>query len=1418
MSPHLSGGRSLQLLFATIALSLSGPATATTPKPSCYMRKATWAETVLASRSRYAAWWAEQNPGVRLGQWHTTEQKDAFSPRAGVKLDRKNRKGKRLWEERPDLLDGVVHYDLSNHGINEQPCLPGELGYVETPVAADDSGDGTGPAMMFHIRQIQADRARTVTAYLGVEHGLEVWLNGKRVFSRARLGNGLAPEPDQATVELSLKAGTNRLALKRVGYRLSRMEKDFPIPTRRMRGDASLGRIASWFRDVHSDDLLDRIADRAVKGMGDNGASLRGELRRRRGGEERRFLTLYGRAAQIREAAAKLGRVDFAALRLAVRDMGETFPRAYPRAAEYLRHAEAIEKRLPEIRRGLLRGDDEAVRQAEQVVAFQREALLANPLLDFDRMLVIDRKPIGDARRGESVHRGMAEFLGLPQQASWQLDRIRKTYGWDNEIAVLSNLRSAPKLRTLYRPPVPKLISDIDLHYDAKRMLLSMPGSSHKWQVFEMGLDGRPANQLTPAAQRDVHNFDACYLPSGKIAFISTAPFQGVPCSDGIVVAMAYRMDADGGNIRRLAFDQDHDYCPTVTNDGRILYLRWDYTDLPHQWPRILFTMNPDGTGQREYYGSGSYWPNAVFFARPIPGHPTKIAGIVTGHHVGRVGDLVIFDPALGRFEADGVVQRIPGRGKKVKPVIMDKLTINQWPKFTHPWPLGDPSTGLGAGNYFLVSCKPTPGDLWGIYLVDTFDNMTLIKEVEGRALFEPIPLRSRPRPPIIPERTEPARADALMYIEDVYAGPGLAGVPRGAVKKLRLFSYHFAYRHNTGGQHRIGTDGPWEPKRILGTVPVEADGSALFRVPAKTPISIQPLDVEGKALQLMRSWTTAMPGEFVSCVGCHEKQNAAPASRRTIATGKRPAEIQPWHGPVRGFSFPREVQPVLDRYCVGCHDGSKRPDGKKLADLRGGRDEYVVLAARDPKPKRIRGAWREDLVRKYSGVFEPAYFELRRFVRVGGLESDLHVQPPGEFHADTTELVQMLRKGHHGVTLDRDAWERITTWIDLNAPCHGTWRETIGTATAAGDHRRRLDLMALYGGINDDLEVIDSTAVQKIEPILPKPAPKCTPAKVECPGWPFDAAAARRRQGAAVPSARRTVDLGGGVTMKMVLVPAGEFVMGDPGGEVDERPAARVRIDKPFWMGVCEVTNEQYARFDPSHESRFEHGTASFNSERALGPRLDGATQPVVRISWKEAAAFCRWLSERSGLRVALPTEAQWEYACRAGTDTPLHYGGVAADFSRFANVADATINKWATYNEVRRSADQVPRDARFNDGSLVTAKVGRYQPNAWGLRDMHGNVWEWTRSSYRPYPYRADDGRNIASPEGRKTIRGGSWYDRPKRCRSAFRLSYPAWQKVYNVGFRIVCEPGPAGGEVARTSISSADTDHIPDRKTRR
>jgi formylglycine-generating enzyme required for sulfatase activity len=1081
------------------------------------------------------------------------------------------------------------------------------------------------------------------------------------------------------------------------------------------------------------------------------------------------------------KALTDLEMVNPTTLRRAISDLIKTFDAEYSGGQDYLNALDACEKSLPEIKDALKQRDGKALRAAEEIMAFQRQALLSNPLLKFDRLLLIKRKPVGDPRRAEEPDKGIGKFVGMPQQ------------DWENEICALSPVEPGGKLTTIYRPSNGRLVSEIDLDFDADKLMFSMPDKRKLWQVYEIGTNGRNLRQLSPGNHPDVHNYDSCYLPDGRVVFISTAPFQGVPCNASVNVGMSYVMDSDGGNIRQLCFEQDHNYCPSVMNDGRVLYLRWEYTDIPHVWARFLFTMNPDGTSQREFYGSGGYWPNAIFYTRSIPDHPTKIVGIVTGHHVGRVGEMVVFDPALGRKATDGVIQRIGSSDIKIRPLIQDKLAMECWPKFLHPWPLSE--------KYFLAACKPRPHDLWGIYLVDTFDNMVLLKEIEGYALLEPIPLRKTKRPPVIVDRVDLARDDALVFLEDIYKGQGLKNVPRGAVKKLRLFTYHFGYHKVAGINHRVGADGPWEPKRILGTVPVEADGSAVFRVPANTPISIQPLDAEGKAMQLMRSWMTAMPGEIVSCVGCHETQSTGPPNQRTIAAGKQPSEIEPWHGPARGFSFKREVQPVLDKYCISCHDGGKRNDSQEIPDLRADQGRFYAYKNGVPKANIISGVSRERLVKAYGGVFEPSYITLRSFVRVGGLESDLRILAPGEFSADTTELVQMLSKGHYGVELDPEAWHRIMTWIDLNAPCHGNWAEVVGQDKMRNNHKRRLELRRLYGGPLDDPEVYPAMESQTIAPVIPHQSPR---RQIETPSltdWPLGTIEAKRMQ-SHLGTTRKVFDLADNIKIDMVLVPAGRFIMGDADGCEDELPAASVRIDRPFWMSRFEVTNALFAKFDPSHDSKYEHKGSWMFNEWDLGWALNEPNQPVCRVSWDQAIAFCRWLSVRISQDVSLPTEAQWEWACRAGSDTPLSYGNMDTDFSQFGNMADVTIRELVYDVRDQYPPDLVPRDTRFNDGKLVTANVGSYHPNAWGLHDMHGNVWEWTRSKYLPYPYNTKDGRNSVKDISDRVVRGGSWYDRPKRCRSGFRLSYPVWRKVYNVGFRIVIESDIPTEQIAKST----------------
>ncbi|MBM4036910.1 MAG: formylglycine-generating enzyme family protein [Planctomycetes bacterium] len=1075
---------------------------------------------------------------------------------------------------------------------------------------------------------------------------------------------------------------------------------------------------------------------------------------------------LYYRSREVEKTLAGWG-ANVEALRRAVEDLTRAYGAGYPKGPQYLRQLSELRDTVA----GALRtpaqpGDAEKLQDAAQrFESLRREALLSNPLLDFERLLLVKRRDARSYRpipsfRVHGIGSGPENHLnGLP--VNFQGNGVLREVPIDNEIAVLSLARAGGELTTVFRPEKLAYVGDLKLHFDADRLLFSSIGSHSRFQIFEIGVDGKGLRQVTRGEETDVDNYDSCYLADGRIVYGSSAPFQSVPCQRRHdEVANLFVMNGDGSGVRRLCFDQDHDFYPTMMSDGRVLYTRWEYTDIAHAFSARLFTMNPDGTAQRAYYASSSFWPNRIFYAKPIPDHPTKFVGIITGHHgVARAGELILFDVAKGRRQADGVVQRMPGWGKKVEAVLRDALVDGSWPKFLHPYPLSD--------KYFLVACQPTSQAWWGIYLVDIFDNMLLLREEEGWMLVEPVPLRPTPRPPVIPDRVDIESKEPTVYLSDIYAGEGLRGIPRGTVKKLRLFTYHFNYFGTSGIEDYLGMDGPWDVRRVLGTVPVAEDGSAYFSVPANTPIALQPLDAEGKALQLMRSWFTAMPGEAVSCIGCHEDTNTSPPVQRPKALSGEPSRIKPWHGPVRGFSWDREVQPTIDKYCVGCHDDKTPPD----------------LRRAPPRPFPLS-----------SAPFPPSYYALRRLVRSPGLEGDPRVVPPGDYHADTNPIVRMLRQGHQGVQLDEEAWDRLVTWLDMNAPAYGTWLEVPsvkGNPAVRHCSVRRRELLKRYAGLDDDPEAASyepRAASPKPNPRPPTPAPQ-HPA---VPGWPFDAEEAKRRQAGA--EAEMDAELGTGVKLRLVFIPAGEFVMGDPAGCANEGPPCKVRIESPFWMGKVEVTNEQFRCFDPSHQSGVEPMLWLKWSWEDYAD-LSLPRQPVCRVSWEEAAAFCRWLSQKTGKSFALPSEAQWEWACRAGTDTALSFGPRGTDSAPYANLADAALVGLSKWPRTQVGFSRTERVRQFymvdsvDDGQQVSAAVGSYRPNAWGLQDMHGNVSEWTRSACLPYPFRADDPRH-AQPGLRRAVRGGSWFVRSDLARSACRASHWPWQRVFDVGFRVVCE----------------------------
>jgi formylglycine-generating enzyme required for sulfatase activity len=315
--------------------------------------------------------------------------------------------------------------------------------------------------------------------------------------------------------------------------------------------------------------------------------------------------------------------------------------------------------------------------------------------------------------------------------------------------------------------------------------------------------------------------------------------------------------------------------------------------------------------------------------------------------------------------------------------------------------------------------------------------------------------------------------------------------------------------------------------------------------------------------------------------------------------------------------------------------------------------------------------------------------------------------------------------------------------------------------------------------------------------PIVPEQTWKPAPVP-SVDGWPMTPEAAKEAQGA-LSDRRLTIELEGAQPIELVPIPAGKFVMGDTdrdgAGFPDEQPPHVREVEQPFWMATREITNQQYAAFRPDHYSGYFDNLGKNNNRK--GRPLNEPGQPVIRISWQEAHEFCRWLSARTGKTVRLPTEAEWEWACRAGSARAMHYGGIDADFSGFENLADKALLEQNVFFHIPPFEKRWPGmkylvtpfslNANFNDGETLPTGESSHRPNRWGLHDMHGNVQEWTRSPYVPYEAGA---RQPGPQDGFMTVRGGSWADRPRDARSAIRRFYPRWQKVWNVGLRVVVE----------------------------
>ena len=1048
--------------------------------------------------------------------------------------------------------------------------------------------------------------------------------------------------------------------------------------------------------------------------------------------------------------------LNMEAIRLAYEDMKriEGFD-----AVKYLPILTELEQQVKQGFGNIYSGDEAVLVNAEKAVANKRAILLANPLLNGDKILTV-RYQLGNRDR-----RAMAPELGT-QSNNWSNQESARRKGFNADIVELSNLRDEVQIRTIYKPDNTSSIADLKLHWDGDRAMFTQTMSDNRWNVFEVKLNNGDCKKLIDNPEPDLEFYDGTYLPDGRIIANSNIGYQGVPCVNGSdPVGNMVLYTPQSKNLRRLTFDQDANWNPVIMNNGRVMYTRWEYTDLTHYYTRIVMNMNPDGTEQKALYGSGSMFPNSTFDVQPLPGYASAFVGIISGHHgVARSGRLILFDPAKARKGAAGMLQEIPHRNRPIVEEVKDRLVDGVWPQFIKPSPLND--------TYFLVAAKLDKNDLWGIYLVDKFDNVTCLHKMEGEGYISPIAVRKTVTPPAIPDRVKLDDKQATVFIQDIYEGEGLKGIPRGTVKSLRLHAYEYAYVQTQSDHNWHGIQSGWDIKRMLGTVPVEEDGSVIFKIPANTPVSIQPLDKDGVAVQWMRSWLTGQPGEIVSCVGCHEDQNQIVIPKRVIASQKAPHALTPPEGGPRSFTFDLEVQPILDRACIACHNG----EGKAF-DLRGGKKDN-------------RG-------------YGTSYLNLHPYVHRQGGEGDMVVLYPYEYHPNTSELVRLLKKGHYNVQLTDAEWRKIYNWIDYNAPDKGYFNANVLKSFPYQGYdqiERRKQLTDKYAGgagVDWKKEIADYAAQLKnkgeIKPVMPK---KVSPVKekvLKVKGWPF----APDRVKEMLADEKETVkvlEIAPGVQMTFVRIPAGEFVMGSYHGEPDTYPTTKVKIDKAFWMGELEVTNQQYNTIFPQHDSRYVD--QQWKDHVVPGYPANKPEQPVIRVSYNDAMEYCKIFSQKTGLNITLPTEAQWEWACRGGSDEDFWFGNLNADFGKKDNLADVTTNKFAVSGVDPQPMSPespwykyytfLPKAANVDDGSLVQVGGKKYEANPFGLYCMHGNVAEWTRSDYVPYPYK----ENPKKVSEYKVVRGGSYIERPKYSTAYSRKGFYPYQCVFNVGFRVIIE----------------------------
>ena len=562
------------------------------------------------------------------------------------------------------------------------------------------------------------------------------------------------------------------------------------------------------------------------------------------------------------------------------------------------------------------------------------------------------------------------------------------------------------RTRTLLPEVEGRTIRDPEVDDTGTRIVFSMrEGKGENYKIWKMGSDGSGLTQLTDEPRAS--DIDPCWLPNGDIVFSSTREPKYCMCNRHIMCNL-YRMKGNGANIHQIGKSTLFEGNSTLLPDGRILYDRWEYVDRNFGDAQGLWVCNQDGTAHAIYWGNNTTSPGGVIKARPLS-TSSRVIAVLAACHDQPWGALGIIDRSKGVDGAEPVLRTWPASFRDkihVKGRNYDS-TRGLGTKYADPFPLDD--------AHFICVRTIGKGSETGLFYLDLFGNEILF-HAEKPGCHGPVVVRPSRKRSVHPIRRnfESPHAPGYFYLQNVYIGTHMKGVKPGTIKALRIVESP-EKRQWTGppgwaGQGEQAAAMNWhnfENKRILGTVPVEADGSAYFEVPGNTFVFFQALDREGKMVQSMRSGAYVQPGERYGCVGCHENrtEEAPEMVTRPLALTRKPDRLKGWYGPPRLFSFQKEVQPIFTRHCVACHDYGK-PAGEKL-NLSGDRDPY----------------------------FSTSYYDLWglekiRCVGAGPAE----IQEAYSWGSHASKLTERLY-GHGRVRLTPGERDRIITWMDLNAP-----------------------------------------------------------------------------------------------------------------------------------------------------------------------------------------------------------------------------------------------------------------------------------------------------------------------------------------------------------------------------------------------